>query len=319
MREALGLGPEARVFEHSFCYWKYWQPNPFWEGSRSYLLEQGNRIVAHICAWPMQLHWGTNIVPSLHLLDWAGSRDVRGAGKQVLKSLFPFSSIWTDWGGREVTKKSLRAFGFQPLNSFWTFVRYLRPLQQARSYLKRDWLLPARYVRNTLWALRPSTRLPAGWEYREAAPEEIPSDLWPQSIPGQSVSGRTAAWYKYVMTCPVTTFRLYLLLRAGKPRGYFCLAFVPGQARLVDYSLAQMNPEGCAALIAAAEKEALKEQDCCELLAGVTEPELVIALRSAHFRLFNEQPLKAYYVGSDWQDMRYFRLTLIDSDAGFIY
>ena len=75
---ALDLKPGDKVVDRSLCDWKYWQPHPFWPGSRSRVLLQDGRIVAHSSAWPIKLQGEFGTVTCLRTLDWAGSRDVRG-------------------------------------------------------------------------------------------------------------------------------------------------------------------------------------------------------------------------------------------------
>src|SRR5579863_3890231 len=60
--------------------WKYWSPHPFWEGSRSYVVESEGRILAHGAVVPQWARWNGNRFRWFHLIDWAATPDVPGVG-----------------------------------------------------------------------------------------------------------------------------------------------------------------------------------------------------------------------------------------------
>ena len=50
--------PDARQFDPDILQWKYFDPRPDWDGSRSYVLKSGARWLAHAGVCPMVFERG---------------------------------------------------------------------------------------------------------------------------------------------------------------------------------------------------------------------------------------------------------------------
>ena len=56
--EVFGSGPHVPMFEPHQLHWKYWQKRDDCPGSRSFLLTQGDEILAHAGLVPGSCAWG---------------------------------------------------------------------------------------------------------------------------------------------------------------------------------------------------------------------------------------------------------------------
>jgi len=65
--------------------WKYFDPHPWWPGSRSFLLKAGGHIAGHGCVTPVRFVAGGQVTDSMQIIDWAGGRLVPGAGMLVFR------------------------------------------------------------------------------------------------------------------------------------------------------------------------------------------------------------------------------------------
>jgi hypothetical protein len=78
---AFGTGRTTPFLDPELLDWKYDNPRPDWQGSRSYAWIAGEEIAAHACLCPVtyRLPGGRQITGS-QFIDWAAGRRVAGAG-----------------------------------------------------------------------------------------------------------------------------------------------------------------------------------------------------------------------------------------------
>src|ERR1700690_418482 len=131
LRTTLGIDENAITVAPDFQQWKYWEPHPFTSGSRSHTLTKQGAIVAHACAWPIQLCVPAGSLRAFHLVDWAATTGIPGAGMQVLRDCCSQMAAAFCVGGSAMTKKILPAFGFKPYNHMTFLHRPLQPFQPA--------------------------------------------------------------------------------------------------------------------------------------------------------------------------------------------
>ena len=298
-----------------FPEWKYWDAHPHWPGGRSYVLAEGEAIHAHVCGWPIRLAAGGAPETATLAIDWATERGAPAGGLTLMKRLSQEAARTIAIGGSEAAQRVLPAFGFKPVNQMLFLSRPLRPL---RKRLARDWRLPLRRLRDVAQSLVPrvSTR---GWSAEAVAPDQVPDELWPRARPDWAVSLRDARLYDYVLRCPIARMKLFLVRSGSWPIGYFCLAFVPGKARIVDYWLLPSVGVTLAPLFSLCCAEALSEPDVQEIVAGVTEPEAVGALRQSGFRRTGHAPIRVLIPSRERPAPPFYRVTMLDSDAAFIH
>ena len=76
--------PDAPFVDPELMRWKYFEPCADWNGSRSIVLKQRGQIVAHGGIFPVAFLTQEKEVAGIHLIDWAASPSVPGAGVLLL-------------------------------------------------------------------------------------------------------------------------------------------------------------------------------------------------------------------------------------------
>jgi hypothetical protein len=297
--------------------WKYWSARPDWAGSRSFTARRGGAIVAHAAVWPVRVRVPGHDVPALHLIDWAADPSYPGAGIWLLRQIGAKVRLMIATGGSEITRRVLPAIGFRPHADLSWFARPVRPLRQALTTAEKNWRLPARLLRNTLWHLSPPLSRPRGWSAPPLAPEEIPEELWPQPSPATAVTARDARVYRYLVDSPSARHALFGLEKRGELAGYFCLAFAPHVARIADLWLPSTKVEDWRAGFRTAAVVAAREKDVCEVSAWASTALGKEGLVSAGFRLRDHSAVSVFGDPKILEG-RKLHVQMLDSDAGFL-
>ncbi len=318
LRATLGIDENAIAVAPDFQQWKYWEPHPLNSGSRSHTLRKEGTIVAHSCAWPIQLCSPAGSLKAFHLVDWAAVPNIPGAGMQVLRQSCSEMAAAFCVGGSALTKKILPAFGFKLYNHLTFLRRPLRPMQPALRESPADCKMPARVLRNLYWYLYPSHTLPEGWRVSPADPDQIPESLWPASSDGVAVSQRSPQLLSHVMTCPAIRRSACALVSKGASSAvaYFLLVQVGDQVRLADYGPAGLDEETSRILGLGAQALALSLfPDATSVIAATSEPSSRSGFLRSGFRLGRDEPIKVLKLNKSLAPISQFRLTLIDGDA----
>ena len=318
MREALGISANESAIDPNFQHWKYWEPHPLIDGSRSHTLKDDRAIVAHGCVWPIQLCTPSGTFKAFHLIDWAAKRDTPGAGMQVLRQCCREMAAVFSIGGSAMTRKILPAFGFKPYNHMTFLRRPLRPFQPALRESPADWKMPARVVRNLSWYYYPSRTLPEGWRLSPVEPGQIPEALWPTTSAGEAVSQRSSRLLSHVVTCPVIRRSTCGLLSKGAnpTTAYVLLVQVGDQVRLADYGPAGLDEETSRILGLGAQALALSVfPDATAVIAATSEPPTRSGFLKSGFRLSRDESIKVLKLDKSLSSIERFRLTLLDWDA----
>ncbi len=311
------LRAEASFLAEEHMRWKYWSARPDWTGSRSFTARHDGAIVAHAAAWPVRVRVQGQVVPAVHLIDWAADPEYPGAGIWLLRQIGVKVRLMIATGGSDITRRILPVIGFRPHGELDWFARPVRPLGQALTTAERNWRLPARLLRNTVWRLSPPLTLPRGWAAPRLAPEEIPEALWPQPSPATAVTARDTGIYRYFVDSPSARHALFGLEKSGELVGYFCLAFAPHVARIADLWLPSSKAEDwcagfrTAAVMAAREKGVYEVSACASTALGKE------GLSRAGFRL-RERSAVSVFGDAKILEGRTLHVQMLDSDAGFL-
>ena len=313
LRSAFPCGPNEPFLERAHMEWKYWDPRPGWQDSRSYVQEHEGRIVAHGCAWPLLFESSGGNVRGLHLLDWAADPYAPGAGSVLLEKMRTLADCIISVGGSETTKRILPKLGFTPVGEFRTFARPLRPFRQAVSHQRRAWRVPFRFARNLVWGLS-GAQIPPGWQAQATSPAKIVS--WPRSHGLNICPSRGADFYEYVFRCPTAECRLFSIQKEGRDTGYFCLSLVPGQARIVELWMETDDPAtwGIGYALASCESARLGAAE----VVGASSSQLGWdALGVAGYRLRDKAPilLRPRETGEVKRPL----MQMVDGDAFFLH
>jgi len=123
MRDA-GLNPDA---VEGWLRWKYWRERSDWPGARSFVFASESEIFAHSGIVPSVCLWNNRRATVFHMIDWAASRGMVGAGVAILKHLRGLADALIGVGGSQYTRKAFRVFGLRPCGTTTLYVRALHP------------------------------------------------------------------------------------------------------------------------------------------------------------------------------------------------
>jgi hypothetical protein len=281
----------APFLDPSLMAWKYWDRRDDWEEPRSYVLETDGVIVAHAGIYPLSFDGGE--VRGAHLIDWASAKESPGAGFALLQKLGTIFDFLYAIGGTRIARQVLPAAGFQEYASQWKGARPIRPLQQILNHQERNWKLPARLVRNFLWAWRksPDDVINEGWKSEEISPGEISQEFYSQSMGDSCFSPRSPGFFEYLLRCPVMRIKLHGIQNKYGIQGHFAIGVLRGQARVAGVWLREPNPETWKAAFSLAQEAASRLEDACEILvAGTVGPSEQAAIRSG-LRIIEHTPV----------------------------
>jgi len=250
----------ALLLDETHMTWKYWNARPDWDGPRSFTAQHHGAIVAHAAVWPMHVRVSDQEVTAVHLIDWAADSNYAGVGVWLLRQISAKGALMVTAAASEVALLVLRVIGFRPHSEIYQFARPVRPLGQILTAQRRNWKLPMRLLRNSLWCLAHPLSHSPGWSARPLTPEEVPERLWPRSTPGTAVTARGPGLYKYFVDSPSAPHMLFGLQNSHELVGYFSLSIASHVARIADLWLPSNKVEDwcagyrTAAVMAAREK-----------------------------------------------------------------
>jgi hypothetical protein len=297
--------------------WKYWSARPDWSEPRSFTARHDGSIVAHAAAWPVRVRVPGQVVPAVHVIDWAADPEYPGAGIWLLRQIGANVRLMIATGGTEISKRIIPAIGFRPYGELYRFARPVRPLGQALTTAERNWKLPARLLRNTFWSMSPPLSLPRGWSAPPLAPEEVPERLWPQPSPATAVTARSTGFYRYFVDSPSARHVLFGLEKGRELVGYFCLVFAPHVACVVDLWLTSTKVEDWCAGFRTAAVLAARDKDVNEVSAWASTALGKEALCRAGFRLRERSPV-SLFGDARILEGRKLHVQMLDSDAAFL-
>lgn len=298
--------------------WKCWEPRPDWNGSRSFAFEDGSGgMIAHLCAWPFSLCTNRGTFNGLHPIDWASAKTAHGTGTLLLRQVLAMRDFGGFIGGSNAGQKTIRQAGYQPVVKMHMLARPLRPWLQASNHQRRNWKLPARVLRNSVWAAR-STTVPAGWSCEPIQPANFPAEILPTSMSDIAVVQRSPELFAYMMKCPTARYELRLICRSGEPRGYALLSFVPGQARIADAWVASGNSEEWRTLYALCIQAALDDGAPAEIVATVTLDHALRGAQACGFRAYQQTDVLILDPQRHFADMNRFHVQMLENDMSFL-
>jgi hypothetical protein len=317
LTRTLQLHAGASLVAEEHMRWKYWSHRADWPGSRSFTARHDGAIVAHAAAWPVRVGIPGQVVSAAHLIDWAADPEYPGAGIWLLRQIGAKVPLMIATGGSEITQRILPVIGFRPHGALDWFARPVRPLRQALTSTEGNWRRPARLLRNALWRLWPPLSLPRGWSAQSLAPEEVPERLWPRPSRATAVIARDTDFYRYFVDSPSARHVLFGLQKGHELAGYFCLAFAPHVARIVDLWLPSTEVDDWRDGFRTAAFLAARDKDVDEVSAWASTPLGKEGLSRAGFRL-RERSAVSLFGAATTLEGRALHVQMIDCDAGFL-
>lgn len=304
--------------EERDLHWKYWQPRADWPQARSFVLAKDTEIFAHAGIVPSTCVWNGQRASLLHLIDWAAAPGRVGAGVALLKHISWLADGLISVGGNEYSLRALPVIGFRPISTETEYVRVLYPLRYLTNSPHWGWKTLPKLGRSVLWTLAAPSRMDPEWSWRRIAPKQLQSleCLLPRARSDLAVLERNSNLFAHMLKCPTASMALHRLEKAGKARGYFLLAFVPGQARLADCWIDSDDAQDWHALVRCAVQAARQDPGVAELIAVANDPLLSDALDKAGFRARGTSPILVLVrKGHDLPPM--FRVQMLDTDAAY--
>jgi len=313
--DAAGLTSRSRERELD---WKYFQERPDWSGARCFVLARDAEIFAHAGIVPSTCVWDGRRATLLHLIDWAAAPGRIGAGVTLLKHISGLADALISVGGNENTMQLLPAIGFRRCSIETEYVRVLHPLRYLTNSPNWGWRTLPKFARSVLWTLAVPSRQYADWHWHRVASNQVGclDAVLPRARGNAAVLERSSALLAYMLKCPIASMALHRVEQAGKTRGYFLLAFVPGQARLVDCWVDSDKTHEWRALVQCVVQEARQDPGVAELAAVANDALLSDALLRAGFRARHASPIlvlarKGHPLPPT------FRVQMLETDAGY--
>ena len=310
LARAFGTSREAPMLLPAAMKWKYWTERGDWSGPRAYLLEREGAVTAFAGLWPVTFGSGADAARGVHMIDWASAKEAPGAGLALVQKLGAMFDFILAIGGSDMTQTVLPAFGFAECARQWEGARPLRPLRQMFTHQRRNWKLPARWARNTLWALRPMAGTGTS-RFVEVAPERMRADTGARGMP------RPSAFFEFLAKCPMTPFRFYAITDGNEERGYFGLSLVRGQARVAGLWLSDAGNNWQEAY-ALALRAAKAIRGANEVIAVGTGAETKEAAAAAGFHVLDGAPVYLLNKKGKLRLPPDFQFQLSDDDHAFL-
>ena len=309
---------QALSFRSDVLRWKYFSPHPHWQGTRSYGVKHADQLVAHGGVWPLVLRTHARNVNAIHLVDGAANKGVPGSGILLVRKFAQMADVLLTIGGSSDTRTILPKLGYRRVNNLKYYARVVRPWRQFVTTPQHNWKAPLRLLRNTLWSLR-SHRTPEAWKaVRISQFEDSQQNLLGNSCDKVLRAWRTTCGLNYMLSCPAAEFSAYLMLEDQKQRGYFIVAKLGGQARIVEIRLNAEDEQSWLAAAKLASHVAAQDPTTCEVVVATSEADIAAAFEQRGFRLRRSDPIYCYDPNGVLADASPLGLSMLDGDACFL-
>jgi hypothetical protein len=311
-----GLRPNREPHE---LHWKYWQSRTDLPETRSFVLSDGNDLIAHGGAILGRCVWPGCRIEMAHVIDWAALPTATGAGVALMKHIGQQTQMLLAVGGSAQTRALLPHIGFRPAGVVTGHVRTLYPFRLLRSNSGPAWKLLPRFVRSAAWSLA-APAAAADWRSRQVASEEIDAiaSVFPIHARGMAVLERSVESFRYALSCPIVPMTLYAVERSVRTRGYFLLASAPGQVRIADCWMDSEDPADWRGMLLCAVSEAKKDPRAAEIVAWENDPLLAEALADSGFHIRNQTPLQIRPANGSSMPPLPVRIQMLDTDAAYL-
>jgi hypothetical protein len=320
MAEA-GLKPNS---EPAHLDWKYWHVRADWPGPRSFVMTRGDEILAHAAVTPGACLCGAQSasvrrVRTLHMIDWAARPTATGAGVSLMKYLGQGTEALLAIGGSAQTLQLLPHLGFSSVGMATCYVRPLHPARVLTPSAHPVSKLFPRFARSVLWTLRAPSTSTSGWDVQRLESGELSrvTPVLPIPRSDMGVFERSAELFRYALACPIALMSFYTVGRSGKPRGYFVLAFVFRQARLVDCWMDSEDPADWSAMLQCAVMQAKQHPRAAELAVWASDPSFAERLRECGFHARGELPVQIYAPRNPELTSHPLRVQMLENDAAY--
>jgi hypothetical protein len=322
LSEMFGHAPDYPGVALRQLHWKYWLERVDWPGARSFVMARGSEILGHAGVIPGRYAWNGDRLRIIHVIDWAARPGAIGAGNALMKHVGRLAEALLAVGGSEQTLAMLPTLGFKAYGDAVGHVRILRPARHLSDASNRNWRLLPRFIRGTVWAVTASRRVEGAWTVTRLSPEDLASAAipLPRPTPSMAVLERSAALFRHELACPATPMTLHRVDdAAGRPRGYFLLAFAPGQARIADCWMDSDRPTDWRALIQLAVRIAAQDPRVAEVVTVSSDAAFSTRLAECGFHARTVRRVELRPAPGVSLPSARVRVQMIDDDSAFMH
>lgn len=315
----LGMEPNSRPED---LQWKYWAERADWPGPRSFVLISDGAIVAHAAIIPGALLRGNRRSTTGHLIDWGAHRGQAGAGMALMRHIAQQLDCLLAFGGSDDTLRILPHLGFRPAGVLTGYARPLHPLRVLTKRVDFSWRLLPRLARSGMWKLAAPRHAPDAWRRRAVTDAAGIAGLigcMPVSNEGAVIMERSPELMRYALQCPIAATTLYTLERDGRAFGYFMLACVPGQVRIVDCWMSSAALADWQALIHHAVSQASHDPQAAEVVLWASGSMLSTAVRSCGFHARFQLPIQIRMSSDVAVPPGALDVRMLDNDAAYLH
>jgi hypothetical protein len=311
---------DAPFVDPKLMWWKYFEPFADWNGPRSIVLKQGGQIVAHGGIFPVTFLAKGAEVAGIHLIDWAASPGLPGAGVLLLRKVASRTDVFLAVGGSTDTRQVMPKIGFKCRAELLIYARAIRPWAQFRARPFKDWKAPLRLSRNLVWSLAPLPSIPEKWsavripQFDESVLPVLQSRATQEFTPCK----RSIEMLNYMLSCPGAAFSAFLLMNGKKLRGYFILSWVGRQCRVADLLVDSNAPTDWRNAFAMATRIAAANLETCEIEAASSIPLTSDAISRNGFRLRDRLPIFICDPKGLLADAAPLHINLLDGEGSYL-
>jgi hypothetical protein len=265
---AFQADPALVSFRPDVMHWKYFSEHPEWHGPRSYVVKDKRQIVGHGGVWPVRLSTPTGTFSAIHLIDWAASRSAVGAGVFLLRKMAALADVLLTVGGSPDTQAVLPKLGYKNFGELRQYARVIRPWKHFETTPEKNWKTPVKWLRNTMRAMNRTAEVPKEWQASKVERFDREPESPAGTMPNVVSSLHTGAGLNHLLNCPAATVSAYTVSQSRRARGYFLIAKIGRQARIVDLRVRDANQESWNAVCALAAQTAASDSEICEVAAA---------------------------------------------------
>ena len=310
--------PSSIQFRAEVLHWKYFSGHPAWNRARSFAIRKDGETVAHGGVWPVTLVTPEAEITAIHLIDWAANRSAVGAGVHLLRRMSQLGDVLLTIGGSDDTRAVLPKLGYKQCGELRRYARVIRPWLQFSTTPRKDFRSAVKLIRNSARNLRalPTSRKNAQVS-RVSSFSGVLDDLTICRPSRSVVSSRTAAGLDHLMTCPAGRFSGFLV--TGEHfRGYFVLAEIGRQSRIIDIGTDATDPESWRTICVLAARTAAENPEICEIVAGWSNQQAQAPWLQMGFTHARTEPIFAYDPRQRLSTGTPLNLNMADGDLCFL-
>jgi Acetyltransferase (GNAT) domain len=299
--------------------WKYLRPRPAWEGSRSYLLEKNEGIIAHCGIVPVTFHTpdGTEI-KTLTMTDWGADPAVPGAGIRLFRKLMDKVPASFVIGGAPVTQLIIPRIGFRQMGEASTYSAWLRPWREFRTRRPRNRRSLLRLAHGLSHRALIRSRESAGWSLTPV--HEFDDSLLPvlkSTKRAWTFCERTLEDLNYLLKCPQLEMTGFLLKRQERIMGYCVIGRSEWEARLLDIVVDSVDASDWKHACAAVTQAAYLDPAVCRIRAQASFPTLSEALSRSGYWLQYKEPIMIHDSQKLLEHAFPINFQFFDGDSGY--